>query len=394
MPHYFVSSALILVGILGLFTIALMLFSYKSNVFVNIYLVIIFIICSIRNMAIGLMDITNHTYVLNPKLITPVFLIIAPALFLYFKSLINDYKQIQRKHLIHVIYPALNLLLNIGQVYFNVLKNGLIEDVRFVSILIFFMVYTVLSFNVLYKNLWKKRYNISVDITHYHLIKNWTLFLFIISSFLFFRILCSIYSEKLSNELFRALNYSYLVIIPWLLVYGKIFINPEILYGYPKLIKRLNPFQKHINFAEHVWIFDLKDTSKKLGSMEVKTVSYISELEHFVENHHPFRNTKFSFVDLAKALNIPSSHLDYIFKYHAIVTFDEYKDYCRIKDALQLINEGALSTLTLEGLSDKIGFSTYQSFSAAFKRQTQLSPQEYLTQKDKTVLQDVNIMFS
>lgn len=400
MPQFFINSALILVGILGLFVMALMLFSYRSNVFVNMYLVIIFTIGSIRNIMIGLMEITNSNYIINSKLITPVFLIAVPAIYLYFKSLIKDYKQIHKIHIIHFIYPALNLLFNMGQVYFNVLENPIIEDLRFISLNIFLLVYFVLSFSTLYKSFWKRQSKKSVAREHYHLIKNWTLFLFVISVFLMFRILVSVYSEKLSNEAFQAHDYSFFVIIPWLIIYGKILINPEILYGYPKLIKRFNTFQNEVDLTDHVWIFDLKDISnsqdKKLSAnIEARVVPYISEIESFVDKQHPFRNHKFSFADFAKALNIPTSHLNYIFKYHAIVTFVEYKNYCRIKDALQLIEEGELNTITLEGLASKVGFSSYNSFFTSFKKQTKLAPKEYLLNKSKiAVQQDINVVLS
>jgi AraC-like DNA-binding protein len=304
---------------------------------------------------------------------------------------VRDYGHVHKKDLIHLVYPALNLFLNIGQEYFHVLENPFIENIRFVSLVAFFLFYLVLSFNILYKNLWKESLKKTVATTHYLLIKKWTLFVFLISLFLVFRILYSIYSEKVSNELFQAHKYSFLVIIPWLLVYGKILVNPEILYGYPKLKKRIMKIENQVNSADHVWIFDLKGVSnpkdKKLShGIKEKAIPYISDIENFVEKEHPFRSAKFSFVDFAKAIRIPTSHLYYIFKYHAIVSFVEYKNYCKIKDALQLINGGDLDVLTLEGLASKVGFSSYNSFFMAFKKQTRLAPKEYLTNKKDIVL--------
>lgn len=398
MPHFFVNSALVLVGVLGLFVITLMLFSYKSNVFTNMYLVLIFAVCSIRNIIIGLFEISDYQSILNSKLIAPIFLIVVPALYLYFKSLLNDYKKIQKQHIIHFIYPALNLALNIGQVHFQVLEGVLVEDVRFISIIAFFLFYIALSFNMLNKQLWKKNSQSSVALPHFILIKDWTLFLFVISTLLFFRILFSIYSEKLSNDLFQAHNYSFVVIIPWLLIYGKIFINPEILFGYPKLMKRLNKFQNEVNVTDHVWMVELKKEENiqnvKPTDIEIRLVPYISDIECFVESQHPFRDIKFSFSDFAKAINISTTHLYYIFKYHAIVTFAEYKDYCRIKDALKLIDEGALNTITMEELAHKVGFSSYNTFCTSFKKQTKFTPEDYLANKNKLVGQDINLAFN
>ncbi|WNH11421.1 helix-turn-helix domain-containing protein [Thalassobellus suaedae] len=239
--------------------------------------------------------------------------------------------------------------------------------------------------------------NKSVEKRHYLLIKNWTLFIFTISSFLFLRILYSIHSEKISGELLRAQNYSFLVVIPWFLVYGKILIHPEILYGYPDLKRRDIETLNQININDHVWIFDsirvsnLKD-SKVSDNIEKRVLPYISDIENFVNKEHPFRNTKFSFPDFAKAINIPKCHIYYIFKYHAIVTFEEYKNYCKIKDALKLIDEGYLNTLTLEELSIKVGFSSYNLFSTSFKKLTKLAPKEYLNRQNNLKLQNSGII--
>lgn len=391
------NSTLILVGIIGLFVISLMLFSYRSNIFVNIYLVIIFILCSIRSIIIGLFEIINTNSILTSKYISPIYLIVVPSLYLYFKSLTKDYERVHKKDLIHFLYPVLNLVLNFGQEYFPILKNQSIENIRFISLNVFILVYIILSCNILYNGLWRLDVNKSVEKRHYLLIKNWTLFIFTISSFLFLRILYSIHSEKISGELLRAQNYSFLVVIPWFLVYGKILIHPEILYGYPDLKRRDIETLNQININDHVWIFDsirvsnLKD-SKVSDNIEKRVLPYISDIENFVNKEHPFRNTKFSFPDFAKAINIPKCHIYYIFKYHAIVTFEEYKNYCKIKDALKLIDEGYLNTLTLEELSIKVGFSSYNLFSTSFKKLTKLAPKEYLNRQNNLKLQNSGII--
>lgn len=391
MPHFFVSLILIFIGILGLFVISLMLFSYRSNVFVNIYLVTIFILCSFRNIFIGLFEITEANTLFSSKHISPLYLIVVPSLYLYFKSLVKDYKHIYKKDLMHLIYPALNLALNIGQVHLPILKNQVIEDIRFISLVMFLLFYLLLSFNILYKKIWNKGASRSIEKRHYMLIKNWTLFIFSISAFLFLRILYSIYSEKMSHHLFRAQNYSFLVILPWFLIYGKILLSPEILYGYPKLKKRVSEIQNHAIPIDPIWMFDsiyiLNLQDKKLrDTIKKRVLPYISDFENYVNKAQPFRNTQFSLLDFAQVLNIPRSHVNYIFKYHAIMTFMEYKNYCRIKDTLLLINKGYLDSMTLEALSNKVGFSSYNSFFTAFKKHTNVSPKDYLIQQNKTNL--------
>ncbi|WP_434035687.1 hypothetical protein [Formosa sp. 4Alg 33] len=265
----------------------------------------------------------------------------------------------------------------------------------FIGLNVFVGVYWLLSFNLLYTKFWNLDISNPLEKRHYLVIKNWTQFIFVISSFLFIRILFSIYHEKNSNELFRAEHYSALVIIPWILIYGKILIHPEILYGYPDMQKRDIEEENQINITDHVWIFDtiniINPKENENGShVEESVLSYVSEIECFVNKKHPFRNPKFSLSDFEKAVNIPKSHLCYIFKYHAIVNFVEYTDYCRIKDALNLIENRYLDDATWEELAEKTGFISYDSFLIAFRNQTKREPDDFLNPQETLCFQKDN----
>ncbi|MDG2193936.1 MAG: AraC family transcriptional regulator, partial [Polaribacter sp.] len=61
----------------------------------------------------------------------------------------------------------------------------------------------------------------------------------------------------------------------------------------------------------------------------------------------------------------------------------EYRMHGRIQDAIQFIENGFLKTGTLESLSSKVGFSSYNPFFRAFKKITKLSPQEYISKNRK-----------
>ena len=78
--------------------------------------------------------------------------------------------------------------------------------------------------------------------------------------------------------------------------------------------------------------------------------------------------------DLGKALKIPNSHISYLFKYHNKVNFVAYRNYCKIQDAQTLIKEKYLRTNTIESLSKKIGYISYNTFFVAYKKQCGISP--------------------
>src|SRR5690606_34107397 len=104
MPEFIENSTLIWVGAIGLFIIYRMLFSFSSNKLVNGYLVVIFVLCSIRNIWFGISDVLEHRPIFDPKFITPVFLSAVPCTFLYFKSLVKDCRELCKKDLFHFVF--------------------------------------------------------------------------------------------------------------------------------------------------------------------------------------------------------------------------------------------------------------------------------------------------
>ena len=78
-------------------------------------------------------------------------------------------------------------------------------------------------------------------------------------------------------------------------------------------------------------------------------------------------------------LNVFLSHiLKYLFKYHSKVSFSDIKKIIRIQDAIGLIEQNYLTTNTMESLSKKVGFTSYNPFFTSFKDVVGKSPQEYI----------------
>jgi AraC-like DNA-binding protein len=96
-----------------------------------------------------------------------------------------------------------------------------------------------------------------------------------------------------------------------------------------------------------------------------------------------FKNAGFSIKDLAQALNIPISHLKFVFKYHSKLSFSDYKKISRIQNSLELINNNYLATNTLESLSNEVGFSSYNPFFTSFKDVVGKSPHQYISSVKK-----------
>jgi AraC-like DNA-binding protein len=123
-------------------------------------------------------------------------------------------------------------------------------------------------------------------------------------------------------------------------------------------------------------------TSEKDKKLEEKIkpllVEYIHKMEEYSFYSEAFRNPDLGLEDIAVALNIPISHIQFILKFHCYESFIDYKKIVRIHEATKLLEEGYLNNHKVETLSTTVGFSSYNTFSIAFKNITGVTTQEYL----------------
>ena len=102
---------IVFTGLLGFITLFIILYGYKSNRFINIYLALIILLTSFRLILIGIKDITKSTYleeVIHHNNI--FFILLTPFFYLYFKNLILSQKNFVFKDLFHLIIPILFIL--------------------------------------------------------------------------------------------------------------------------------------------------------------------------------------------------------------------------------------------------------------------------------------------
>jgi AraC-like DNA-binding protein len=112
--------------------------------------------------------------------------------------------------------------------------------------------------------------------------------------------------------------------------------------------------------------------------IEGNIVAYMKAIDQFSYGSENYRVSKFTLNDLSAKLQIPKSHLVFLFKYHSKISFPEYKKIIRIHDGLELIKADYLKNNTFESLSQKIGFASYNTFFVSFKDVTGVTPQEFI----------------
>ncbi|MBP6374086.1 MAG: helix-turn-helix transcriptional regulator [Flavobacterium sp.] len=373
----------LITALLGIITIILIGFRFNTKKHTNFYLLLIFILSSVRFFLHGLFD----TLFIQPIIrnIDVVFANTAwPLMYLYFGKLNNVHEKLKGRELLHLVLPLLLTTLFFLQRLFteefiiNASKTGAIITI------LYNIFYAITSYRLLHENIWKRSSKIVVVNQQNMLIAKWTKLLYGLFLLMLIRFLINMLFNDSELWYRNKNNFLWVAALIWIVLYIKILYSPEFLYGYEILQNKIKEYKKNAIVFDHIWsttsrqVINLQDVVLK-EKIEGSIQNYIIEIEHFALNTNLFLTENFKVSDLANKLNLPKSHVLYLFKYHSTISFGDFKKIIRVQKSILLIEDGYLKTNTLESLAAVTGFSSYSPFYKSFKMITNTSPQSYYT---------------
>lgn len=313
--------------------------------------------------------------------------IFLPCIYLYFKNLSLNKKNFNKKDGLHFLIPLLlcaSITLNKqGIPYFKLLV--------FLTIGVIGTYYLVKSYLLLKSNIW----NIEINILHVKkqeiVIKNWSLFFFSICFLTIIRAIFSFLGDLHFEENSFGERYYYASLFINLILFCKILITPEVLYGYSFFNEKIDE-QRNTNLElNKIWILNKTINITNLQDIELnkkisdKIPSYIRLIENEAIKETYFRSKDQSLAEMGKTIKIPKSHLIFIFKYHSTLSFNAFKKVVKIVDAINLIETNYLGVNTLESLATIVGFTSYSTFFTSFKDFTGVTPRIYSQEYAKKI---------
>jgi AraC-like DNA-binding protein len=378
---------LILSGLLGYILVFITLKNSKYNKILNSFLLFIIFISSTLKLIAGIGEINDDIYLKTFYLkINYYIALFLPCFYLYLKYLVRNQKHIYYKDLLHIVFLLLALIERLFLILDRIV--GFKLNYYFSQFFaIYSTVYILMIFLLLKKNVWNKKANLNIIINQNSLITKWTIILFIIIIAFISRFHITYYKEYLFLEpsaIDLPLKYLWVTALVWIILFLVILSNPEILYGYSVINAENNKI--NLNFKDNNY-WNIKSKIKINNNQDqilkekisLKIEEYLFQLNALLYKNSYFTNPEFSMRDLAQVLNIPISHLKFVFKYHSKLSFSDYKKISRIQNSLKLINNNYLATNTLESLSKEVGFTSYNPFFTCFKDVVGKSPHEYIS---------------
>jgi AraC-like DNA-binding protein len=227
------------------------------------------------------------------------------------------------------------------------------------------------------------------------IVKNWADFIFkmmiiVLIHFYGFFISHFFYFSNLLNLVIES---SFLVV--FLIGYFKVIFSPVLFYGSSKIENMSNTSSVSKLYIKKIWLSELNKRIRSPRDLQIynrienKVFVYIEQIEEIALVNYSFRKLDYSINELSMELGLPKYYLEFIFKYYCKVSFNDYKKIVRIYDAVRLIDDGYLSSNTLDTLSRHVGFASYNPFLINFKEILGLSPFDYY--KKRTIIRNKTI---
>jgi YesN/AraC family two-component response regulator len=178
--------------------------------------------------------------------------------------------------------------------------------------------------------------------------------------------------EQISNEV-----YNYITAFSYSLIPIVMLIFPEVLYGIPKVTrKKIELFKSENNYLSKRINTTIEKPENKEENPEMNELANL--IQNYLLTEKPFVDSKFSMDDLAKQLDVPKHHIYYCFKSILDTKFTTLRSQLRVEYAKELLLNGELGKMSMEGIWSKTGFSSRTNFFVTFKEISGLTPLEYI----------------
>jgi len=339
-------------------------FGRNENLFNNFWIVALTLVGFVRLFPFlnYVLDDSGYTILLPIATLSVYFVL--PLVYLNFKIIIRG--QVNKSWITHLIVPVVTsisflTIAEIPRTYFAIF---------FICFYLFYMVKSAslvinylqrLDYNLI-ENLWKKR------------IKVYLLVLLLAKLLGIIVLVVQILRFISSKENFDFNTALALGSIGWILVLAYTILNKDIVISKSKFSglkngmilfwssKNLRKIQK-----SDLALYDKLDVTSLID----KILNLESKYEFIKDNELDKRY-------ISKTLKVPEYQVRLLFTYHNFLSSTEYKNAIKINQSVRLLNKGYLDSLTVDSLSQKVGFKSRITFYNNFRKFIGVSVSDYV----------------
>lgn len=370
----------------------ILLVNIRRNPYINAFILLIILSNLVRipfylTYALG----WQVQYTDVPKPFNIFFLLNTFFFYQYVKSMLHDVKFDVRIFFVPLLIPTLLFIVNLlmpKESTYQVILRG----INYPVVIGYILFYVFNAYLQLSKGLWSVA-KLELRFSNFKLVRTWLTALFILFFLLAIRLLVSYSYELFTQKVFVNQAFQPIHSLLWIFIYIVFFIHPEILYG----LQRVNLVTSNalvdnepVFKPDFKWRTIPKAKQNKMDiqlsvKLDRQLPEIIKKLESKTALRHIVKDPNINLDSLSEKLNIPKSHVQYVFKYYADFSFVTYRSRIRVFHALSKMKDDYLSKNTMDALARECGFSSYNPFYAAFKAEMGVGPSEVSAQIKKKI---------
>jgi len=298
---------------------------------------------------------------------SPFHYLFGPTLYFYTLAVLNPNFKYRSIHLLHVLPFIINcielipfytnsetLKLEDYENYKN--KGSIIMPIHYLLKSILFLIYFVAQYYILKKyHLFKLIKNKSYSyLASWFLIYMSSQFLLILGAFINISTSLELFADPYQFVIYTIVFFNFSIVL------GILFI-PKLSYGMISTEK--DPIEKY--------------SSSKLSEKEKDKI--ISLLNDFVmRNDKPYLNEQITLTQVSMLLKVSSQNLSQVINEKTKCNFNNFINQYRIEEAKILLISDSYKNLTIEAIAQKSGFRCKSTFYEAFKKETKMTPKEFI----------------
>lgn len=392
---------ILLLAILGI-SLPIILLYYNSKNFASvIYLGSFFLLLSLYGLHHYILVFSHSVPLVKTVMIHSGFLyyLLGPMLYLYVRSILTDDHRLKKQDILHLLPLLLWLVavfpyLSAPGEYKTLAATEFIRDpasqqvleilfpkrpyttkALFLSRPLIVLIYLTMSL-ILFLD-FRKGNSHSRVFTGQRFMMRWLLVLFVFTGLLVSGHLLLIASALARHNMNVYITLNVMVLIGGAGLMGLLispFFFPEVLYGLPR---RPEPDLVEKQEEEEPETHE-NGTRKTQPHFENDYLLHIGhKADTCMKEYQPYLDHDFSMARLSVITGIPVHHLAYYFREIRKQGFSEYRNEWRIEHAKSLIANGEAYGITLEAIGDMSGFSSRNTFLAAFKKKEGVPPKTF-----------------
>ncbi|MBP6040448.1 MAG: helix-turn-helix transcriptional regulator [Flavobacterium sp.] len=371
----------------GLFTSFILFYYRKDFNRSNLYLALFFLCSNLIVLVYFGLHFSKNPFWEGVFFIQfmPLSFVIGPLLFYYVKYAVAENKNISPKDYLHLV-PALLVILYslpyttlpfsekvkiahhiqaVTQDYDYSISFFSLKNMLFVRPFHLF-VYCIISLVYFNRDATKRKAIYGQMPVNYTVIKKWIYVLVGLQLFISIYCLLDSYADFILNEysgFINQKNYFRFLGIAFSLQNILLFLFPKILFD-------------TISYPDPTFAKTRPSQIKKGNSSETNQNISVQLKHYLIEK--PFLQSGFNLSKMALDLQLSERVLSNYFNTELALSFSEWKNSQRIDYACTMIAEGKADKLTVEGISQNVGFSSRSKFIDAFKERKGVVPSIYI----------------